>query len=45
MDVASSTCLYRVKCSDDWQPTCRVGVDVIKQGDAYAVLRYTVQAT
>jgi hypothetical protein len=32
-----------VKSNDGFQPECRVGVAAIKEGDAYAVLRYTVQ--
>lgn len=39
----SSSYSYRVKSKDDFQPECVVGVDVTRQGDAYAVLRYSVQ--
>ncbi|MFP4354992.1 MAG: hypothetical protein ACLFUJ_07675 [Phycisphaerae bacterium] len=36
--------VYRVKSTDDFQPSCRVGVEVSKQGGLYSVQGFTVRS-
>ncbi len=39
---ASSEATYEVLSSDDSQPRCKLGVDVVSNGEKYRVRRFTV---
>ena len=40
--TTSCSCAYEVLSSDEFQPKCEVGVEMVKSGDMYRVRRFTV---